>query len=188
MRTLSLMLMLSVSTMASADSLDDKVAAICTDDVALCARLATTQPVRNRAGGLHFVGADLDREDASWVLLRRLLLGQDSEAIRAALVPACAPVLTQNTALSLRVLSSPSPRVRARLVGQLRGVSLKVAAPVLVVAAVDEDDRVREVTAMVMGYLEDAPAYRQILQKLSKDDSPAVRAMSARSVRFMDAQ
>jgi len=165
-----------------------EVTAFCAQNQESCVELQELRPVRTRAGHYRFVVSEV-QEGSAWVLLQRLVEGHDSPAVRSALVPAIGPLLRVRPGLVLSLFEQETDSaVRVRLVAEMKEAPAEFAQVLLPHALGDDDPRVRETAVAMVGYQPAGRQWTHQLETLLADVDPSVRAMSARSLGWIDAK
>ena len=186
---MSLLLMLLSVTTAHGSDWQAESARVCADQAELCQALEELKPIRTRAGHYHFPGTYLDTPGAEVVLLNRLMESQDTPEVRSAIVPAIQPLLMSNPELAETLfLAESEVGVRVQLVGAMRESKSAASHGFLMRASADEDPRVREIVASVVGFREKDARWVPKLEAMLSDSSATVRAMSARSLGWYGEQ
>ncbi len=148
----------------------------------LAGEVAAWEPSTTRSGHKRFVGPYSHDPRLTPLFLHRLAEGQDSEAVRTALVEAVSRQKGEgySEALPDLALHDAQATVRAVAVESLRGVDRDVSGT-LTEALADPVSGVREAAARTLGRVGDASAVPALIPILA-DSSPEVRAAAARSL------
>lgn len=183
MRGLLIVLGACFSMTAVASSPVQEAVAFCGVHQSLCVDIERLEPIPTRAGHLRFVGPSGDAEMVAWAFLHRLALGEDSAAVRSALVPNCAPLLKRSPRIARALYDMETePSVRSRIVSTMGRVKGIESVALLETASSDASPEVRQVVAAVLGYHPSFEALRSTAIRLAEDTAPSVRAFGIRAI------
>ncbi len=152
--------------------------------------IAAAEPMRNRAGGLRFVGVAFEDPGAVLPIAHRLVAAEDEEAVRLALVRALPMTGGPFDALAVQLLRSEERApVRAALCAALRRGGAHSAREGLLLGLADPSSEVREEAARSLGWRGDGgdlAGSTQALMHALGDSAEGVRAMASRSLGWLE--
>ncbi len=173
--------LVSAPQAAMVDDVQEMARSLRSEAPDLALQIDQMQPLKNRAGGLYFPGADLMSPTGQVLIQDRILARRDGAQVRAALVYA----LNQDHRFPWSVIEQEVALVRTAMLHGYKGLDTQESAEVLALALADSDPGVRAEAVRLIGYRTQWDGLSQPLVAALQDDASEVRRLSARSLGWL---